>query len=73
MSKRVLLMVLDSCGCGGDPGEADYGDLGANTLSNTARAAEGISLPALEKFVQNHAFPALRQRSASVAECGTRH
>ncbi len=50
MSKRVLLMVLDSCGCGGDPGEADYGDLGANTLSNTARAAEGISLPALEKL-----------------------
>ena len=47
MTKRVLLIVLDSCGCGGDPEAADYGDSGADTLVNTAEAAGGISLPNL--------------------------
>ena len=41
-------MVLDSCGCGGDPGAEEYGDLGADTLKNTAAAVGGIGLPALQ-------------------------
>ena len=48
MTKRVLLIVLDSCGCGGDPGAGQYGDTGADTLVNTAAAVGGISLPHLE-------------------------
>jgi phosphopentomutase len=46
--KRVLLVVLDSCGCGGDPHAADYGDEGADTLAHTAAAVGGLSLPNLE-------------------------
>ena len=48
MSKRVLLIVLDSCGCGGAPDAAEYGDVGADTLGNTAKAVGGISLPNLQ-------------------------
>ena len=50
MSKRVLLMVLDSCGCGGDPGAPGYGDAGADTLGHTAAAVDGISLPTLQRL-----------------------
>jgi phosphopentomutase len=46
--RRVLLIVLDSCGCGGDPAAAAYGDEGADTLGHTAEAVSGISLPSLE-------------------------
>lgn len=48
MIKRVLLIVLDSCGCGGDPGAADYGDAGADTLGHTAEAVGGLALPNLQ-------------------------
>lgn len=44
---RVLLIVLDSVGCGDAPDAAAYGDLGANTLANTARAVGGLALPNL--------------------------
>ncbi len=47
MSERVLLIVLDSCGCGGDPDAATYGDAGADTLGHTAAAVDGLSLPNL--------------------------
>ncbi|MCC6169388.1 MAG: phosphopentomutase [Caldilineaceae bacterium] len=42
---RVLLIVLDSVGCGDAPDAAAYGDLGANTLGNIARAVGGLGLP----------------------------
>jgi phosphopentomutase len=42
---RVLLIVLDSVGCGDAPDAAVYGDLGANTLGNIARAVDGLRLP----------------------------
>lgn len=32
--RRVVLIVLDSVGCGDAPDAADYGDEGANTLAN---------------------------------------
>lgn len=44
---RVLLLVLDSCGCGGDPEAAAYGDEGADTLGHIAEAAGGLELPTL--------------------------
>lgn len=46
--KRVVLIVLDSCGCGGDPGAAEYGDAGADTLGHTAQAVGRLSLPHLQ-------------------------
>jgi len=45
--RRVLLIVLDSVGCGDAPDAAAYGDADANTLANTARAVGGLCLPNL--------------------------
>jgi phosphopentomutase len=45
--KRVILIVLDSVGCGDAPDAEKYGDEGANTLANTARAVGGLKLPNL--------------------------
>lgn len=44
---RVLLLVLDSCGCGGDPEADAYGDEGADTLGHVAEATGGLDLPTL--------------------------
>ncbi|MCB9556427.1 MAG: phosphopentomutase [Deltaproteobacteria bacterium] len=45
--KRILLIVLDSCGCGGATDAASFGDQGADTLGNTAKAVGGLALPHL--------------------------
>lgn len=50
MGKRVLLIVLDSVGVGQAPDAAAYGDEGANTLGNTARAVRGLRIPHLEQL-----------------------
>ncbi|MGE5454526.1 MAG: phosphopentomutase [Methylocystaceae bacterium] len=47
MIKRVFLIVLDSVGIGELPDAAAYGDLGSNTLVNTASAVGGMFLPNL--------------------------
>ena len=44
---RVVMIVLDSCGCGSAPDAARYGDVGANTLGNLSRQQGGLSLPHL--------------------------
>jgi phosphopentomutase len=43
--KRVILIVLDSVGCGDAPDAAAFGDAGSNTLSDIARAVGGLRLP----------------------------
>ncbi len=45
--KRVIVIVLDSVGCGDAPDAALYGDEGANTLANISRAVGGLELPNL--------------------------
>ena len=45
--RRAAVIVLDGVGAGGAPDAADFGDEGANTLSNTARRAGGLELPYL--------------------------
>ncbi len=45
---RAIVVVLDSVGCGALPDAADYGDLGANTLSNISRVAGPLHLPNME-------------------------
>lgn len=47
---KVLLLVLDSVGCGEMPDADRYGDRGANTLANTARAVGGLRLPHLGRL-----------------------
>ena len=48
--RKVLWLVLDSVGAGEMPDAARYGDTGANTLGNTARAAGGLRMPNLGRM-----------------------
>src|SRR4051812_2096753 len=48
--KRVVLIVLDSVGCGELPDAAAYGDAGANTLGNLPRAVGPLKLPNLARL-----------------------
>jgi phosphopentomutase len=43
----VIVLVLDSVGCGALPDAALYGDEGADTLSNTSHAVGGLTMPHL--------------------------
>lgn len=44
---RLVAIVIDSLGAGELPDAAAYGDSGANTLANCARAAGGLPVPNL--------------------------
>ena len=46
--KRAIIIVADGVGCGGAPDAAAYGDAGADTLGNVARAVGGLALPNLQ-------------------------
>lgn len=47
MYNRVIIIVLDSVGIGAMPDADKFGDAGANTLGNIAKARGGLTLPAL--------------------------
>ena len=48
MGRRGVVVVLDGVGAGDAPDAADFGDEGANTLGNTARAVGGLEVPNLQ-------------------------
>ena len=48
--RRAAIIVLDGVGAGEAPDAGDYGDVGSDTLANTARAVGGFELPALESL-----------------------
>ncbi|HPE00088.1 MAG TPA: phosphopentomutase [Bacillota bacterium] len=48
--KRVFLIVIDSVGVGEMPDAEKFGDKGANTIGNLAKATGGINLPVLQSF-----------------------
>jgi phosphopentomutase len=50
VNKRVILIVLDSVGCGALPDACCYGDEGCNTLANIAQAVGGLNLPNLQRL-----------------------
>src|SRR5918998_6313327 len=50
MGRRAVVVVLDGVGAGDAPDAADFGDEGANTLVNTARAVGGLEVPNLQKL-----------------------
>ena len=45
--RRVILIILDSVGCGDAPDAQEFGDEGSNTLAHTAQAVGGLKLPNL--------------------------
>jgi phosphopentomutase len=49
-TKRVILIVLDSVGCGELPDAHLFGDVGSDTLGNTARAVGGLDLPHFQQL-----------------------
>lgn len=57
MSKRAVIIVLDSCGVGALPDAAEYGDEVCNTLGNLARHQGGLALPNLEKLGLGNVIP----------------
>ncbi len=48
MGRRAVVIVLDGLGAGNAPDAADFGDEGANTLANTAKAVGGLEAPNLQ-------------------------
>ncbi len=52
--ERVVLIVLDSCGCGAAPDAAAYGDAGADTLGNMSVKVGGMTLPHLMELGLGH-------------------
>ncbi len=51
---RVTVIVLDGVGCGEAPDAAAYGDVGANSIANAARAVGGMRLPNLGRLGLGH-------------------
>ncbi len=47
---RFIIIVLDGVGAGEAPDAAAYGDVGSNSLGNTARAIGGLHLPNLAQL-----------------------
>jgi phosphopentomutase len=50
VERRAVVVVLDGVGAGNAPDASEFGDEGANTLANTARAVGGLDVPNLEKL-----------------------
>jgi phosphopentomutase len=50
MGRRAVVIVLDGVGAGNAPDAAEFGDEGANTLANTARAVGRLEVPNLQKL-----------------------
>ena len=50
MGRRAVVVVLDGVGAGNAPDAAEFGDEGANTLANTARAVGGLEVPNLQRL-----------------------
>jgi len=52
--KRVVVIVLDGVGAGEAPDANIYGDVGSNSLANTARVVGGLKLPNMGKLGIGH-------------------
>jgi phosphopentomutase len=57
--KRVTVIVLDGVGAGEAPDAAAYGDVGSNSLSNTARVVGGLHLPHMAQIGFGYITPML--------------
>jgi phosphopentomutase len=66
--RRVILIVLDSVGCGDAPDAEMYGDQGANTLGNISRAVGGLNLPNMGRLGLGHVTEIVGTPAAAAAE-----
>lgn len=57
MSKRVILIVLDSVGIGEMPDADQFGDTGSNTLGHIAATIPGFDLPHLQSLGLGNILP----------------
>lgn len=57
--RRVILLVLDGVGVGAAADAAEYGDVGSNSLANTARAVGGLRLPHMGALGLGNVVPIL--------------
>jgi phosphopentomutase len=55
--RRIIVIVLDGVGAGEAPDAAQYGDVGSNSLSNTARVVGGLHLPNMGKIGLGYITP----------------
>ncbi len=57
--RRFFLIVLDGCGAGEMPDAVEYGkgDIGSNTLANTACVAGGLRMPNLQRLGWGNVTP----------------
>lgn len=55
--RRVVLVVLDSVGCGDAPDAESFGDEGSNTLVNTAHVVDGLKMPNMGRLGLGNIVP----------------
>jgi phosphopentomutase len=60
--QRFIVIVLDGVGAGEAPDAADYGDVGSNSLGNTARVLGGLDLPNMRDLGLGHITPMMGVR-----------
>jgi phosphopentomutase len=48
--RRIAVIVLDGVGVGELPDAGAYGDIGSNSLSNTARVLGGLNMPNMARW-----------------------
>ncbi|HPP87575.1 MAG TPA: phosphopentomutase, partial [bacterium] len=65
---RVILIVLDSLGCGALPDAENYNDAGTNTISNIAQAMGGLKLPNMQKLGYGNIVEIKGVPAAKIAE-----
>jgi phosphopentomutase len=58
-TRRAIILVLDGVGIGAADDAPQYGDVGSNTLANTARAVGGFDLPNLQRAGLGNIAPIL--------------
>lgn len=59
MTKRAVVIVLDSVGVGAAPDAGDFDSEKSNTLFNTSSRVAGLNLPNMERLGLGHIYPFL--------------
>lgn len=73
MKKRVILVVVDSLGCGALPDAAEFGDAGTNTLGNIYKARGHLYVPHMTRLglgnIEGAGVPGVAAPEGAFARC----